>query len=76
MIYKGYTYVINLLIKYSPINSQFTIFSIGNVIAELLLLAVPYYNNLMFRLSISPLAGYGILCILGFISLFFLKKSD
>lgn len=72
----SWTLTVNLMNVYSPINAQQTIFSFCHLVAPIVTLLIPYYNNLMIKNRISPLAGYSVINIIGFLSLFWLNKLD
>lgn len=48
----------NLIFKYTPEESQQSMFSFANVVGCGMLLLVPYYNGYMKSIQISPLSWY------------------
>jgi len=50
----SWTFVINLMMKYTPINSQQSIFSFACIISTGVLLLAPYYTKFCEDIYLSP----------------------
>lgn len=72
----NWAFFVNILQKVIPIEHQQNLFAFSSMSAMILNLLLPYYNEFMVSLSISPIFGFGILALFGRLCISFLPKEN
>lgn len=58
VIYINWTFGLLFLFKFSPVNSHGSMLAFSQIVRNILLLMVPYYNQIMNHLEINPIGTY------------------